>query len=164
MTRIWIGVCMALLIIVVVTGTLVWTKLPRSQPIEIVLASPPELKGQAYIVGEVVYPGIYHLRAGDSLNDMIIAAGGFTLGADLSRLEIRIPVLGEKQLPQKIDINRAEPWLLQALPDIGETRAKTIVEYRMTNGPFRATTELRKVPGIGDSTYEKIKDIITIAE
>ena len=45
-------------------------------------------------------------------------------------------------------------------------RAKEILEreYRRQNGPFRSTQELTEVDGIGPGTYEKIKDLITVAD
>ncbi|MDO8568153.1 MAG: ComEA family DNA-binding protein [Dehalococcoidales bacterium] len=63
---------------------------------------------------------------------------------------------------QKINLNRADAWLLAALPDIGQTRAQAIVNYRQKNGPFRSTNELLKVEGIGTAIYDKIKDLITV--
>lgn len=66
--------------------------------------------------------------------------------------------------PQKIDINRADIWLLQALPNIGEVRAKAIVDYRLQNGPYHAIEDLTKVPGVSISTFEKIKNLITVSE
>ena len=71
---------------------------------------------------------------------------------------------GGEQEPQKIDINRAEVWLLEALPGIGETLAQRIVDYRQQNGPFQHTNELLKVAGIGTTTYEQIKHLITVAD
>ncbi len=66
--------------------------------------------------------------------------------------------------PQKIDINRAEAWLLQALPGIGETRAQAIIDYRRQNGPFQSINELTKVSGIGAATLDSIKDLITVTD
>jgi len=51
-----------------------------------------------------------------------------------------------------------------ALPGIKEVRAKAIVEYRRQNGPFRSTRELTEVDGIGLGTYERIQDLITVAD
>ena len=72
--------------------------------------------------------------------------------------------VGEEQEPQKIDINRAEVWLLKALPEIGETLAQRIVDYRQQNGPFHNIHDIVKVDGIGKATYEQIKDLITVAD
>ena len=47
------------------------------------------------------------------------------------------------------------------LPGIGETKATAIIEYREKNG-FQSIEDLKKVSGIGDSTFEKIKDYLTM--
>jgi competence protein ComEA len=64
--------------------------------------------------------------------------------------------------PQKIDINRAEQWLLEALPGIGATLAGNIIDYRQQNGPYHSIEDLLKVNGIGESTLGKIRDYITV--
>jgi len=74
------------------------------------------------------------------------------------------PGIEEEQQPQRIDINRAEVWLLKALPDIGEVKAQAIIDYRQQNGPFRSTNEITRVAGIGTATYERIKHLITVAD
>lgn len=71
---------------------------------------------------------------------------------------------GPSPTPQRVDINRAEPWLLEALPGIGPRLAEAIVSYRQEKGPFRSPQELQRVPGIGVETYEKLKDLITVGE
>ena len=72
-------------------------------------------------------------------------------------------VISETQ-PQKIDINRAEAWLLQALPGIGPGKAQAIIDYRQQNGGFSNIVEITEVPGIGDSIYEDIRDLITVGD
>jgi len=64
--------------------------------------------------------------------------------------------------PQRVDINRAEPWLLEVLPGIGPRLAEAIVSYRQEKGPFRSPQEVLQVPGIGVDTYDKIRDLITV--
>lgn len=66
--------------------------------------------------------------------------------------------------PQKIDINRAEAWLLEALPGIGESKAQAIIDYRQQNGGFKHITEITRVEGIGPAIYEQIKDLITVGD
>ena len=58
---------------------------------------------------------------------------------------------------QKVDINRAPAWLLEALPGIGEVRAQDIINYREQNGPFRTIYELLEVKGIGPATFEQVE-------
>ena len=58
----------------------------------------------------------------------------------------------------KIDLNSADSKDLMALPGIGKTLADRIIEYREQNGRFEQTDELFNVRGIGEKTYEEIKD------
>ena len=62
----------------------------------------------------------------------------------------------------KISINKATSEELQTITGIGLTKAKNIIEYRNINGDFKSIEDIKNVNGIGDSTFEKIKDQITI--
>jgi competence protein ComEA len=119
--------------------------------------------GNIYVGGSVNNPGLYPFKQDDSLDDLVRAAGGLRNGADLAQVSLTIPDADSESSPQRIDINRAEAWLLAALPGIGDTRAGDIVAYREQNGPFRAVNDLLKVKGIGQATLDKIKDLITIS-
>ena len=160
------GILIVILLIAIIatSSIIIWLKYRPDQPIEISLAPRPELQGEIYIGGAVNNPGFYPLKYGDSIEDVIQAAGGFTEGADLSQIKLFIPDTKDTEQPQKVNINRAEAWLLQALPGIGETRAQAIIDYRQQNGQFHHTNELMKVEGIGAATYEKIKRLITVAD
>jgi competence protein ComEA len=70
----------------------------------------------------------------------------------------------QQEAPQKIDINRAEAWLLEALPGIGPSKAQAIIDYRQQNGGFAHITEITKVDGIGPTIYEDIKGLITVGD
>ena len=107
---------------------------------------------------------MYPLKAGDSVESVIQFAGGTSSQSDVCHLSLYVLDSRDTDLPQKIDINRAEAWLLEALPGIGETKAQAIIEYRHHNGAFQSTYELTKVNGIGVATYEQIKHLTTVAE
>jgi len=62
----------------------------------------------------------------------------------------------------KVNINTAPISELTKLNGIGEGKAKAIIEYREKNGLFKDISEITNVSGIGNSTYEKIKDNITV--
>ena len=66
--------------------------------------------------------------------------------------------------PTRLDLNTAAQTDLEALPEIGPTRAQAIVDYRAEHGPFRYVEQLLDVPGIGESTLEAIADYLTIGE
>ena len=62
----------------------------------------------------------------------------------------------------KISINKGSIKELTTLTGIGEAKAKKIIEYREKNGPFAKIEDIKKVNGIGDSIFAKIKDSITL--
>ncbi len=65
---------------------------------------------------------------------------------------------------QKVNINRAEIWLLEALPGIGQVKAQAIVDYRTNNGSFRRIEDLIKVEGISKTTLDILRNMITVEE
>ena len=156
----------AVLVVAAATGAIrIAVHHSTSQPLEIYLSEtePSTLTGQLHIGGAVVNPGIYPWQRDDTIHALLVDAG-IERHADLSHIKLYVPVEGEPDLPQKIDINRAEPWLLQALPGIGEAKAQAIVAYRHEHGPFRTTEDLVKVSGIGPATLERIRDYITVSD
>lgn len=64
----------------------------------------------------------------------------------------------------KININTADVAELTTLTGIGEKIADRIVSYRETVGPFKTITDLTKVKGVGEKTFAKIADQITVGE
>jgi competence ComEA-like helix-hairpin-helix protein len=60
----------------------------------------------------------------------------------------------------KININTAPSEVLQTLPGIGPALAERIIAFR-TETPFVTTEDIKKVSGIGDAVFEKVKDLIT---
>jgi len=160
----WTLITILLVAIIAIGSIVAWSRYSPSQPVEISISSNQELQGRIYIGGAVSNPSFYPLKAGDSIEALIQAAGGTTTSADLNWLKLYIPQIGEEEQPQKININRAEAWLLEALPGIGETWAQGIIAYRQQNGPFHNINELIKVEGIGATTYERIKHLITVAD
>ena len=160
----WTLITILLIAIIAIGGIVAWSRYSPSQPIEISISPGQQVQGGIHISGAVNSPGFYPLRAGDSIEALVQAAGGTTSSADISGLELYIPEVGEEEQLQKIDLNRAEVWLLEALPGIGETLAQRIIDYRQQNGPFNNIKEIVKVAGIGTTTYEEIKHLITVAD
>ena len=162
--KFWAAVILFLIIVIVAGSILIWSKYNRSQPVEITISPSPEISGQISVTGAVNVPGVYSLTSGDSIDALLQSAGGTTASADLDRIKLYITSIDEAEVPQKVDLNRAESWLLQALPGIGETRAQAIVNYRQQNGRFRHISEITSVEGIGTATYEKVKHLITVSD
>ncbi len=61
-----------------------------------------------------------------------------------------------------ININTADQATLELLPGIGETYARRIIDYRETNGGFKAVDELINIKGIGPKRFEKLRPVVTI--
>jgi len=62
----------------------------------------------------------------------------------------------------RININRADAAELAALKGIGKTTAERIVAYRADHGLYLTPADIKKVKGIGEALYEKIKDDISV--
>ncbi len=62
----------------------------------------------------------------------------------------------------KVDINAASVEQLTELPGVGEKLATRIVEYRDSSGPFQAPEELLNVKGIGEKSFLKLRDRISV--
>lgn len=134
------------------------------------------------VKGQVNKPGVYELKPGARMQDAIQAAGGFTPEADSRAINLALIVVDETSLyvpatgeeiaisasPQTatassgglININQATETELMELPGIGPSKASAILAYREEVGRFNAPDQLTEVPGIGDKTYEKLKDLI----
>lgn len=60
-----------------------------------------------------------------------------------------------------INLNTATKEQLMTLNGIGEVKAAAIIAYRQEKGVFSSVDELKNISGIGDKTFEKIKQFIT---
>ncbi|NLD20403.1 MAG: hypothetical protein GX663_09220 [Clostridiales bacterium] len=133
------------------------------------------------IGGEVKEPKLAKLEEGSRVEDAITAAGGLTADADLTSInraafvedgeKIYIPSLSSggggdgaecADSTGKININTADSAQLQELTGIGPVTAESIINYREENGRFKAVEDIKDVSGIGDKTYEKFKDDISV--
>ncbi len=152
-------------------------------------ASPPVKNEASYIVidvdGAVVNPGVYKLPVEARVQDALIIAGGLAEGADRDFVskninlaqkmqdgsKVYIPFMGEAvsgastqtstgQIDQTtiININSATDHELDTLPGIGPATASKIIENR----PYQAVEELVEKKVIGQKTFEKIKDKISV--
>jgi competence protein ComEA len=102
-----------------------------------------------------------------------IAALILTLAVALAGLAGSPSALAQKQKPaatstvtpadSRVNINSADAQTLAAsLNGVGESRAMEIVRHRETYGPFASAEELTEVKGIGKSTLDRNRDVITL--
>lgn len=83
--------------------------------------------------------------------------GGISMGTSTGGVST-----GASASSGKININSADSTALQQLNGVGPATAQKIIDYRTANGRFKSIEELKNVSGIGDKTYEKLKEFITI--
>jgi len=62
----------------------------------------------------------------------------------------------------KININTADATDLDKLPGIGPVRAADIISYRDSHDGFKSIEEIKNIKGIGDKSFENLKDLITV--
>ena len=143
-----------------------------------------------YVCGEVASPGVYELQEGDRITHAIEAAGGLTEAAGQVYLNqaahltdgqrIYVPSKEEEQSlteelsptdradgqtakdTGKVNLNTATKAELLSLNGIGESRAEAILAYREANGRFGNIEDLKKVDGIKDGIFQKIREQITV--
>ncbi len=183
----WQTLAFGILVGLLATGLILLVSSPqRGEPIQL----PPVPTPAPIIVdisGAVNHPGVYELPIGSRVQDAIEAAGGlqpeaFTESLNLAAplydgSKVLIPVLPQvveqpdeggtplESQPQTIfpiNINTATLEQLIELPGIGEVKAQAIIDYRNANGPFTNPEQIMNVRGIGQATYEAIKDLITV--
>lgn len=139
------------------------------------------------IGGAVVNPKLAVLPEGSRVEDAILAAGGLSSDADMTSInraafledgekiyipslvaagDVTMEVAGAGGMPAavngKVNINTADSTQLQTLTGVGPATAQKIIDYRTANGRFASIEDIKKVSGIGDKTFEKFKDDITV--
>ncbi|WP_196598153.1 helix-hairpin-helix domain-containing protein [Pectinatus frisingensis] len=138
-----------------------------------------------YVTGAVNSPGVIELPEGSRIVDAVNKCGGMNESADTENInlaqkitdaaQIKIPIRSENTNTvslsdgksnsidnNRVNINTADESVLDTLPGIGPAMAKRIVEYRQNQGNFQSIDDLKKVRGIGEAKYIKLKDKITI--
>jgi len=133
------------------------------------------------VAGEVVNPGVYRLEAGSVIADAIEAAGGVTEYAVMENInlleyveysqKIVVPSanMGIDKTEEtsennviRININIATAQELEVLPRVGPVTAQNIIDYRERSGDFKTTRDIMRVRGIGQITFENLRDLITV--
>ena len=93
--------------------------------------------------------------------------GSLNMGKEITADEIGIvseAVTPAEEILGKVDINTANMAELMTLSGIGESRAADIIKYREENGDFSRIEDIMLVSGIGEKTFEEIKEQITVGE
>jgi competence protein ComEA len=136
------------------------------------------------VKGAIKSPGVYEMKLGDRVIDVIEQAGGLHENADSNNINfamklvdemvLYIPIVGEEKIIEptvggmqnqdggKVNLNKASEAELQTLTGVGPAKATAIIEYRNQNGGFKKVEEIMEISGIGEKTFEKFKDQITV--
>lgn len=131
------------------------------------------------IDGQIVHPGSYSMSPSNTIGELVEKAGGFLESADQdaimidttleNRSTVYIPPKSTYSTEceveagvEKININSASSSQLSTLDGISLTLGEKIVTYRDENGPFLALEDVKNVSGIGEATYQKIRDYIRL--
>ncbi len=93
----WILITILLVAIIAISSIVAWSRYSQSQPVEISIPTTQELQGKIFIGGAVSNPGFYSLKAGDTIEALIQAAGGTANRADFNQLKLYILQTGEEE-------------------------------------------------------------------
>lgn len=140
------------------------------------------------IKGEVKKPDVYILNEDAIIKELIEAAGGLTEDADLNNINRAkklqnhelVYILNKNDTGKEstnenpisdvsksqgtsnsiVNINTATLEELKTLNGVGDSKAKSIIEYREQNGGFKSIDDIKNVTGIGEKMFERIKEQI----
>ena len=158
-----------------------------------------------HVTGAVKNEGIVQIEEGGRIADAVDAGNGFSEDADISQInlayqledgqKIYIPSINDEKIgeeekvlqkeyvtdeagddiiledeisnvkskkDEKININTADQIELEEIPGVGESTAQKIIEYRETNGKFKTIEDIKNVNGIGESKFENMKEKICV--
>lgn len=151
--------------------------------------SPVKKEITVYVSGQVKTPAVVTLDDSGNLRavDAVNAVGGLTEFADTEIINLAEPLTDGQHIhipakeiifaeipaatPNKsassaqgglININTADETELKKIRGVGPVIAGRIIEYRKSNGFFEKIEDIKKVRGIGEKTFEKMKDSITV--
>lgn len=99
-----------------------------------------------------------HIPSKEEKESTIIAEGN----TDSEIVKQSNVIKSDNNKKSKININTATKTDLETLPGIGESTALKIIEYRKKKGKFKLIEDIKQVNGIGDSKFNKIKELITV--
>ena len=111
-----------------------------------------------HVCGAVNAPGVYELRTDARIYEALEAAGGMTEDAAADWINGN----AGGSVSDKININTAAKEELMTLSGIGASKAESILKYRQEHGNFQSIEDLKKIEGIKDGVFNKIKDDITV--
>ena len=118
-----------------------------------------------FLIGRLSAGGAVRVRTGHPAKDVASAAAG-TSSADAAEPSAATdaPTPQTPTADAPLNLNTAAKEELMLLPRIGETLAERILAYRAENGSFVSTEQLMDIDGIGEETYNSIRDLVTVED
>ena len=120
------------------------------------------------VKGEVVQQQVYTLPVNSTIGDLMKLVE-LTDKADTDNINYNtilknndVILVPQKKETSKVSINYGTKEELMTLPRIGEAMAERIIEYRNSHGLFQKLEDITNVKGIGEKTFEKMKDLIQL--
>ena len=139
------------------------------------------------VAGAVNEPKVVCIEGGSRVFEAIAAAGGLSKDADTLDINLAaeltdgeklyVPRNGDTDVERSkvsshsvsssvqndmVNINNANTQQLQTLKGVGPAMAQKIIDYRNENGPFKTIDDLKNVSGIGEKTFDKLKEKISV--
>lgn len=158
--RFWIG---GILVLVIICGSavLIWQENYRKPSLEDRIAGLEEKIGQIENernkIQETSVQTNSNIQNSNNQTEQGQVAGASSQNTDKSKQITVSQTTGEK-----ININTATITELDTLSGIGPAYAQRIIDYRNSKGGFKTVDEIKNVKGIGDKTFDKFKDKITV--
>ena len=135
-----------------------------------------------HITGEIKKPGVYKMKAGTRMDDLVKEAGGLTDEADINQINLSEKLVDEERIivpsksgsseegmtstaidtkTKKININKASLSELMTLPGVGEKTAQKFIDYREQK-KFKKIEDVMNIEGIGENKFKNIKEYISV--
>lgn len=124
--------------------------------------NPPDFSVQNADFERIMKDKFQKARIADSLEMLKYTAPEVILAEKKTSQKSKPSAKKKTELERPISINSASLEELQLLPRVGPATAKRIIEYRTQNGPFKQTSDIMKIKGIGPKTYEQMATMITL--
>lgn len=167
-------------------GGLILETTEGSAATEDALTVQPEKTPELMVIdveGAVIAPGVVEAAVGCRVYEAVALAGGVSGEADTSAVNLarvlndgeliriptkqeaaagNVPTVDQSVSEGKVNLNTADSETLQQLTGVGPSTAERILADRKENGPYRKIEDLKRVSGIGEKTFAKLKDKISV--
>lgn len=164
------------MVLVVISGAWLARSEAEAPPIAMVLKPAATAENiTVHVAGPVLRPGLVSVRPDGRVADAIMAAGGATGAADVSKINLAAPVVEGQMIvvpstsveqgivaDGKVRVNSASLEELDRLPGVGPVLATRIVDHRDNHGPFEKVEDLLDVPGVGETVLSRLRDAVLI--